>query len=96
MEIRCDTEKMKAISKDIDVQISRYNEILDKFYGITKNFHLNGWSGKASNNYSKYIDEHKKDYDKLASSLVSFSDALKGDIYEIEYAINSSKVKSDD
>lgn len=97
MKIECDTEKLRALSKDIDIEIEKYKEIIKKFYSIVDSFEVNAaWVGESSKNYSKYLHNKKKNYDYLYDNLISFNNALKTNINEIEYAIKNSGVNEND
>lgn len=96
MIIKCDTEKMENISKNIDLQIDRYKEIIKQFYEMVDHLENYGWVGNTSKNYQKYLNNKKKKYNNIYNILSDFNGAIKNNIRDIEYAISTSGVNEND
>jgi len=96
MKIKCDTEQMNNLAKNIDLQIQKYEEIIKDFYEVVEHFEDYGWVGTSSKNYAKYLKQKKKNYDNVNLKLQNFSSALKENIADIEHAISISGVSEYD
>lgn len=96
MEIKCDVDKTKALVKDIDLNIARYEEIVKNFYDIVKNFDVHGWVGQSAADYTAYLEKKKIDFDCLSMTLHSFNETAKKNVEELEMTIGTSKVSGNE
>ena len=96
MEIKCELERSKEILKDIKLNVERYSEIVKNFYDTISSFNAHGWTGTAAINYAEYLENKKKDFDLIYSTLRSFEETARKNVEELESAINSSKVSDND
>ncbi len=97
MKLEVDIETMKSLSRDIELEIEHYKEIIKKFYDIVDSFSSTStWVGTASTNYARYLNGKKKNYEEIYNNMVTFNQALKSNILELELALKEAKVNVND